>query len=66
MRPRLCKVAPNWGTIMPSKLKLTLTCGNYDIVRPVKETKQDEMRTAISRLWADRVSQGDRNISQTP
>ena len=57
---------------MPSKLKLTLTCGDYDIVRSLKETKQDgfeiEMRTAISRLPAsrDRVSQEDRNIPQTP
>jgi hypothetical protein len=57
---------------MPSKLKLTLTCGDYDIVRSLKETKQDgfeiEMRTAISRLRAsrDRVSQEDRNIPQTP
>jgi len=57
---------------MPSKLKLTLTCGDYDIVRSLKETKQDgfeiEMRTAISRLPAsrDRVSQEARNIPQTP
>jgi hypothetical protein len=62
---------------MPSKLKFTLTCGDYEIVRPLKEddrpfAKQEgfeiEVRTAISRLQAsrDRVSPEDRNIPQSP
>ena len=51
---------------MPSKLKITLTCGDYEIVRPLKEGRVEADGIDLTMLCARRRATGIGGSIATP